>query len=54
MTIEVEVNQVPEDWFCEAEKLGTIKTKAGRVEILYGLKSKSLLFQFPDKTRWFI
>lgn len=54
MTIEVEVNQVPEDWFCEAEKLGTIKTKAGRVEILYGLKSKSLLFKFPDKTRWFI
>lgn len=54
ITIEVEVNQIPEGWFCEAEKLGTMKTKTGRIGIFYGLKSKSLLFEFPDKTRWFI
>ena len=45
---------MPSGWFCEAERLGMMKTEAGRVEIFTALKSKSLLFEFPDKTRWFI
>lgn len=52
--VEIEVNQVPEGWFCEAEKLGVMKTKSGTVQILTGTKSKSLMFEFPNKTRYFI
>jgi hypothetical protein len=54
IVVEIEINQVPAGWFCEAEKLGVMKTPSGKVQILTGIKSKSLLFEFPDGTRYFI